>query len=149
MKQRETTLPLYDNANGCYRLFKTEVKTRQIKLQSSDVLKYWFAIYFNKAEAYKLLGEMVADNNFTLTVDWTGAEEELTKVFSQNTLKAFAEAAYKQMQETDNAKMTKTLTQLVNNVDSLSVGDAVISEAAVSAKIGVTITEAEQTYTIS
>jgi hypothetical protein len=140
-------LPLYDNTNGYYRLYATEVKTRGVKVVNEDTLKYGYTVYFNDAEAYKLLGEMVANNQFYMAASWTGNDAGFTYDFSEALLSKFAAKAYEQM--TTVGKVTTSMTLNINGMATLGSGDIVTTIPSIAAEIGVTVSGEAHEYTIS
>ena len=130
-------LPLYDSTNGCYRLYATSVKVRGAKLSGDDTLKVGYTVYFNHAEAYKLLSEMAASNECTLTVSWKDGEGVFEYDFTNELVKQFADAAYAQM--LSGAEMKKSMNLNVTGMSTLNTGDVVKNVPTVSSTNGVVI----------
>ena len=137
-------LPLKDG--DCYRLFKTEVKTRGVKIVDENTLKYGYTIYFNNADAYKLLGEMAADNKFSVVTTWTGETVGFTRTFKDATVEKFAQKAYEQKSTFGTVSATITLT--VSGVSGFVAGEEIYTVPTISALIGVAVSGENHTYTI-
>ena len=119
-----TYLPLYDTANGCYRLFNSSI--RLFGRKSSDKYAtnviFCYGITFTNMEAYRLLAD--PDNNpgltFTIFATWTGLPDGIsfTCVFPDNLIRDYASQVYAAGGGT--YYLTLTVSGL-NKVDTISI----------------------------
>lgn len=93
LAQNNSFLPLYDSANGIYRLYKYEAKSLGVATVSDDKANFWFTIIFENHSAYQLLKN--GDTGLTLEgiLTWTGMTHDAVHVtIVQSSIDQWADA---------------------------------------------------------
>ena len=86
-------LPIYDAANGGYRIFKHQVTNMGVRAGGENVAKFGFRLTLDNAEGYALLAAGGTKLTMTAAVSWTGENSNsMTYPFSDATLQAYGEA---------------------------------------------------------
>lgn len=143
-------LPIYDNENGCYRLFETVLKNRGGRASGTTAVKFGFTIQFTNKDAYLLLAESVENGLLSTYVNWTGndADKGIDYVFTAETIAEFSDGAYEQMANGKTA-VSLAMTVTINGIDQLESGDEVTAIPTLETETGVVITGESKAYTIS
>ena len=139
-------MPIYDKANGCYRVFKyTFTNEGAMETGSSSEIKFNFALVFENKEAYKLLA--ANPTSLTLTVDIKiDGTNTLNQVFTytcdETLLSQYAIIKY--AKDSDNLFIAFT----VSGMGRLNEGASVSATPTISSvATGVTTTAQMTTYT--
>ncbi|MBQ7935586.1 MAG: endonuclease/exonuclease/phosphatase family protein, partial [Clostridia bacterium] len=85
-------LPLYDQANGCYRFFACSVESAGYKNGTNTSVKFGYYLKFEKAEAYTLLKNDpdATGMTFSVHVTWDGLDKTVQYKFSSGTIRSMA-----------------------------------------------------------
>ena len=140
----KTYMPLYDVEDGCYRFYEytLTVLTYNV-LTAKDAVQFRFRVRLGALEAYKLLGDSANSGvKLSLNLDWDALEDEITYTLNADALKAYADAAYAQVESGERtlATMSKYLGLNVTGISKLAVGTKLIAQPTISSETGVSRT---------
>ncbi len=129
-------MPLYDSANGCYRLYAYEFVSKGSQIVSSNSIKYGVALRFANTEAFDLIanGDSGLSFNFKLVLnDKTNSPQNFD--YSGTVLKNWATAAKNYYNDPANTK-DFALTLTLNGLTTLDAGTKLDLTPSVIAGIG-------------
>ena len=133
-------MPLYDNENGCYRLFAYEVKTMMKKLDGQP-LQFGFKLLFNNDMAYSLIENVPEDLTLKIKIDIFDGTKLRTVNYECNS-KVLAEYAGVAAGNT-----SKLMILSVYGTSTLKAGDIVTATPTLTSITSVTRNGNSKTFT--
>lgn len=145
---------LYDSASESnetysgYRFFKYSFENRGVRAdEAKGNVKFGSTIYFDNAEAYKLLA--VSDVTLTMNLTWEGQETPVTVAFDDAVMKRFANAAYEQVTTGGKKQTTMVLALTVTGLEALEGKTLTVTPHLSSKSSRLNVTGEAMTYTPS
>lgn len=145
---------LYDSASESnetysgYRFFKYSFENRGVRAdEAKGNVKFGSTIYFDNAEAYKLLA--VSDVTLTMNLTWEGQETPVTVAFDDAVMKRFANAAYEQVTTGGKKQTTMVLALTVTGLEALEGKTLTVTPNLSSESSRLNVTGEAMTYTPS
>ena len=137
-----------NEAYSGYRFFKYSFENRGVRAdEAKGNVKFGATIYFDNAEAYKLLA--VSDVTLTMDLTWEGQETPVSVVFEKAVMEKFANKAYEQVTTGGKDKTTMVLALTVTGLEALDGKTLTVTPNLSSESSRLNVTGEAMTYTPS
>lgn len=138
LMQNKTYMPIYDSANGCFRVYEFTMISKGVQQQGNGtVAKFGIAIQFTNVNAYYVLATTEnahLDMTFTLTWENMGELDPLVYTFTGEAVRKWAGNAYTYYSNPNNTK-DWALTLTVGGLEKLPEGNHLTIAPAVNSTV--------------
>lgn len=134
-------LPIYDSANGGYRVFKYEVVNMGTRAAGENAAKFGFRLTLDNAEGYALLATGESKLKLTASVSWTGTNNnKFDYPFKDATVKAYGEALV-------SGRTNATIVLTVSGLDILGENGTFTMTPSFATTVGMNAVGTSSTWT--